>query len=46
MLKKIAFLFCLLSLGSVSVLFSSGENEEVVLDSPRSVSVVIQHCTS
>jgi len=46
MLKRIALLFCLLSLGSTAVLFPSGESEEKVLDKPRSVSVVIQHCTS
>jgi len=46
MQKKIALLFVLLSLGSVAVLFPSGKNEEKVLENPRSVSVVIQHCTS
>jgi len=46
MQKKIALLFCLLSLGSVAVLFPSGEDEEKLLENPRSVSVVIQHCTS
>jgi len=46
MLKKIAVMFCVLFVGSNAVLFSSGENEEKVSDSPRSVSVVIQHCTS
>ncbi len=46
MQKKIALLFCLLSLGSVAVLFPSGEDEEKALDNPGSVSVVIQHCTS
>jgi len=46
MLKKIAVMFCVLFVGSTAVLFSSGVNEEKVSDSPRSVSVVIQHCTS
>ena len=46
MQKKIALLFCLLSLGPVAVLFPSGEDEEKALDNPGSVSVVIQHCTS
>lgn len=46
MQKKIALLFCLLSLGSAAVLFPSGENEEKALEKPGRVSVVIQHCTS
>ena len=45
MQKKIVLLFCLLALGSVAVLFPSGDNEEKALENPGSVSVVIQHCT-
>jgi len=46
MVKKIAVLFCVLFAGSTAVLFPSGEYEDKVSDNPRSVSVVIQHCTS
>ena len=46
MRKKIALLCCLLSLGSIAVLFPSGENQETVVEKAGSVRVVIQHCTS
>jgi hypothetical protein len=46
MLKKIALLIFAMSVVSTTVLFSDDDQEEISSEKHRSMSIVIQHCTS